>query len=82
VATTRGKFQLTGIQHTGGSVDGVPSRRYTFAPRYDQSIPEDQNYAKSTPAGELWLLVDNPAVNFELGQQYYLDITPADDPAT
>jgi hypothetical protein len=79
MAAVRAKFQLTGIQHTGGTVDGVPSRRYTFAPRYDESIPEDQRFHKYTPAGELWMIVDNPTVDFELGQQYYLDITPAPD---
>jgi hypothetical protein len=46
---------------------------------YDESIPEDQRYAKATPSGTLTITVDNPAVVFEPGASYYLDITPADE---
>lgn len=44
---------------------------------YDDSVPEDQRYARYTPSGELRIAVTNPAVVFEPGQSYYLDITPA-----
>lgn len=51
-------------------------RTYRFSPQYDASVPEDQRYAMATPLGELRLVVDNPAVSFMPGQQYYLDFTP------
>lgn len=54
-------------------------RTYRFTASYDESIPEDQRYARYTPSGSLTITVDNPAVEFELGKSYYLDITPADE---
>jgi hypothetical protein len=70
----RAKFMCTKTEHTMyPQPDG--SKRYTFAPQYQPDVPEDQRYAKATPQGELWMLVDNPAVSFELGKAYYLDIT-------
>jgi hypothetical protein len=51
---------------------------YTFAAQYDHTTPEDQRYAKATPQGELKMLVDNPAVDFELGAYYYIDLVRAD----
>jgi hypothetical protein len=54
------------------------SVKYTFAPQYQPDVPEDQKYEKATPQGELWMVVDNPAVSFELGKDYYLDLAPAD----
>lgn len=70
--TVRAKFRCVKTEH---SVYG-PSVRYTFAPQYEPDVPEDQRYAKTTPQGEVWMLVDNPAVSFDLGRQYYLDFTP------
>lgn len=49
--------------------------KYRFQPQYDTSVPEDRRYAKYTPSGELWIQVDNPAVSFDLGAEYYLDFT-------
>ncbi|MEU1275344.1 hypothetical protein [Streptomyces sp. NPDC005799] len=57
-------------------------RTFRFNAVYDTSIPEDQRYAKYTPSGELKIQVDNPAVSFEPGKQYYLDFTPADEAAS
>lgn len=54
-------------------------RTYRFTAQYDQSIPEDQRYAKASPSGELRIKVDNPYVTFEPGRQYYLDFTPVED---
>lgn len=50
--------------------------KYTFAPMYEADRPEDQRYAKYTPSGELWMHVDNPAVSFAVGAEYYLDLVP------
>ncbi|WP_405994951.1 hypothetical protein [Streptomyces sp. NBC_00986] len=59
-----------------GSADSQSARSYEFMAVYDQTIPEDQRYAKASPSGSLTIQVDNPAVTFEPGQAYYLDFTP------
>lgn len=58
-------------------------KEYTFAAQYDQSIPEDQRFAKASPSGEFRIVIDNPAAQaqFELGKSYYFDAHPAPEPA-
>jgi hypothetical protein len=71
----RAKFKLSEVHHyTYGT------RKFIFRPEYDTSIPEDQRFAKASPSGEFTISVDNPAVfdKFEIGKQYYFDITPAE----
>lgn len=72
----RAKFKFTGIQ-TGYSEQ---SRELTFTAIYDEKIEEDKRFAKATPSGVFKMTCDNPAANaqFELGKQYYFDISPAD----
>lgn len=53
-------------------------RTYRFQALYDTTVPEDQRYAQSTPSGSLTIVVDNPAVTFEPGRDYYLDFTLVD----
>ena len=71
----RAKFQLQEIRNFHWSTS---SKRYIFAPQYDQTIPEDQRFAKATPSGSFEMVVDNPAAQaqFTLGQFYYFDISP------
>ncbi|MFP3186793.1 MAG: hypothetical protein RXR52_36625 [Paraburkholderia sp.] len=73
--TVRAKFQLQQVtaNHWG------PSKTLKFYASYDPSIPEDQRFAKATPSGSFEMTVDNPAAleQFELGKQYYFDITEA-----
>ena len=71
----RAKFRFTGIQQGYGD-----SRELTFTAQYDETIPEDKRFAKATPNGTFKMTCDNPAANaqFELGKQYYFDISPAD----
>ncbi|MFI6249059.1 hypothetical protein [Streptomyces sp. NPDC051016] len=90
--TTRAKFMCRSVEQTSTGPTEVkryhndaqqPSymtwpRTYRFAAVYDTTVPEDQRYAQATPIGELKIQVDNPAVVFEPGKQYYLDFTPAD----
>lgn len=68
---TRAKFRLIAEKRFayGDAVE------YTFQPQYDSTVPEDLRYAKYTPSGELRMNVDNPAVKFEIGKDYYLDFT-------
>lgn len=78
MTTVRAKFQCA-IENTRRfSANGDASRTYEFHALYDMNVPEDQRYAKATPTGSLTIGVDNPAVSFEPGKAYYLDIIPAE----
>lgn len=74
MATVRAKFRCMSIQ----SHASTSGKTVKFMPMYDTSIPEDQRYSQATPSGELSMYVDNPAVSFELGTYYYLDLTPVE----
>ena len=54
------------------------AQKLVFAAEYDQSIPEDQRFAKATPSARLEMQVDNPAAleQLGLGKTYYVDFTP------
>lgn len=81
MTTVRAKFRCTSVENFApAGTEGL--RVIRFAAQYDDSIPEDQRYAKYTPSGELRLTVDNPNVTFEPGKHYYLDFTPVDDTPT
>lgn len=51
-----------------------------FSAQYDPSIPEDVNFNKATPWGEIVMHIDNPrAVDRCVeGKAYYVDFSPAD----
>ena len=76
---TRAKFRCQTETLTRWTAQMEPQRTYEFQAIYDQALAEDRSFAKSTPSGSLKIMVDNPAVTFEPGHAYYLDITPADD---
>lgn len=75
--TVRAKFTVT--EKTSYAYNSQ-SVRIKLTPQYDQSIPEDQRFAKATPSGEFWMQVDNPAAAeaLELGAAYYVDLTKAE----
>jgi hypothetical protein len=77
--TVRAKFMLQ-ERHQLFFSDGL---KYVFRPVYDQHISEDRRFTQYSPNGEFTIVVDNPLVHpqWELGKQYYFDITPADQPA-
>lgn len=80
MATTRAKFRCN-TENTkiwNRQIVGGTSREYEFTAVYDNGTPENARYAKATPVGRLTISVDNPAVMFEPGKDYYLDFTPAD----
>jgi hypothetical protein len=77
VGSTRAKFRCLNETRTRYSSDDSGQRTYNFSALYDPAQPDDQRYAKATPAGELKITVDNPAVQFQPGTAYYLDITRA-----
>lgn len=77
--TVRAKFQLQSItEHFWNK----GSKTLKFHASYDPSIPEDQRFQQATPSGTFEMQCDNPAAlaQFEMGKQYYFDITPADVP--
>lgn len=69
----RAKFRCTSVETFSTAPEG--QRTYRFSAEYDDSVPEDQRYARYTPAGNLSITVTNPAVLFEPGKSYYLDFT-------
>lgn len=80
---TRAKFRCqtenTKVWNRQHAVEHGTSREYEFMAVYDDGTPENARYAKATPVGRLTITVDNPAVVFEPGKDYYLDFTPVDE---
>jgi hypothetical protein len=75
--TTRAKFRCGSVEtYTHDPSKGV--RTYRFNAVTDASTPENERYARYTPIGELRIQVDNPAVEFIPGKDYYLDFTLAE----
>lgn len=80
----KAKFMLTSHTHSGHGPDWH-GHEFTFTPQYDPNIAEDQRFNKASPTGKLTIMVDNPPVAEywarQVGKQFYLDLTPADDDA-
>ena len=78
------KFMLTSHTHEGYG-GNHHLHQFTFTPQYNPKIPEDQRFNKASPSGKMTIQVDNPAVvefwTTQVGRQFYLDFTPADDAA-
>lgn len=76
--TVRAKFFVQSVEHlhTGG-VD--PCTNITMAPVYANG-DENADWSKYTPGGKLEMMVTNQSAidQFDLGQEFYLDFTPAD----
>jgi phospholipase/lecithinase/hemolysin len=55
------------------------SAQICLSPVYDDGS-ENKTWSKSTPSGEVRLLITNPdAIDaFEVGETYFVDFTPAD----
>lgn len=73
----RAKLKCTLENNRRYSVSGSSNREYEFHAVYDDSISEDQRFAKATPSATLKMFVDNPAVNFVPGNLYYIDFIEA-----
>ena len=75
----RGKFMLQSSKANGYS-GKHHSRELQFAAQYDPTIPEDQKYSEATPSGSIKMTVmPSVALQFNLGHQYYVDFTPAEE---
>lgn len=87
--TVRAKFVCNSITITNTSQYDSASGKYNIMPLksykfYPVTSGSDENKAffSSTPTGSVELGTVNPAVEFEIGKEYYLDFTPAVVPAT
>lgn len=76
----RAKFRCSAVKHRKNTPDPTENlvREFEFDALYDDTVPEDQRYARYTPSGKLTITVDNPAVDWQPGHYYYLDITPVE----
>lgn len=74
----RAKFTVQSITRHAWS---ETAHTVKFAVEYDQKgIPEDQQFAKASPAGEIVMTVDNPPAleQLQLGKKFYVDFTPVE----
>lgn len=74
MAATRAKFRCNSVQSFGPTQPASVA----FTAVYDSTTEENARFTKHTPSGTLTMTVDNPAVTFEPGSFYYLDITKAE----
>ena len=81
----RAKFQCTSItrQHNRGWSGTPPSETHTvhFMPVSGNDSEENRKFWEATPSGkvEIGCAKAETAGLFELGKDYYLDFTPADE---
>lgn len=77
----RAKFRCSAVKHKKNTPSPEENlvREFEFDALYDDTVPEDQRYARYTPTGKLTITVDNPAVDWQPGHYYYLDFTPVED---
>ena len=75
--SVRAKMKLTEITETCWGKPG--SKKLHFSAQYDTSIPEDRRFQEATPSGSIEMHVDNPIAleAFKLGDDYYVDFSPA-----
>lgn len=73
MSNVRAKFRCSSVKQHENST----AKSYEFYAACADEVEENQRYHKYTPSGRLEIMVDNPAVSFELGKHYYLDFTPA-----
>jgi len=72
MATVRAKFQVSAINGSQVQLNAVK----------DDGIPENERFAKATPAGQVFLTIDNPpAMDYFKGRQgkfCYVDFDDAE----
>lgn len=72
--SVRAKFRCNSVEDYG------QSKKVNLAPVCADKMgdtPENNSFTKWTPAGALWMTIDNPhaSIQFEPGKDYYLDFT-------
>ncbi|MFZ3005839.1 MAG: hypothetical protein WA047_06660 [Phenylobacterium sp.] len=76
--STRAKFRCHAVTDFGPNMGKEVTLGVVYAP--NGVNPEDRNFTKATPSGEIKMRIDNPeaAVQFVPGQAYYVEFSPAD----
>lgn len=79
--SVRAKFRVTQVTDFG-SYDGgkTPNLKVTLNAVYSNDPKsENHSFSSSTPSGEIWMMVSNPAIDgfFKAGKEYYIDINEA-----
>ena len=75
---TRCKMMVSSVEPAQHNADEQIVKMY---PHYDkEGIPEDEHFAKYTPAGSLELTISNPRLvgEFKQGDFFYLDLVRID----
>lgn len=70
MSTTRAKFKCDSVTLTESG------KEVNLSP-VTSGGPENENFFKWTPSGAINMGIVNPAVDFNPGQEYYVDFTPA-----
>lgn len=78
--SVRAKFKVYAIEASSYGEDGRILKTVKMRPVYADKSPENKEFYKWSPCGELSLGVLNEAASeqFHLGKEYYLDFTPAE----
>lgn len=74
--SVRAKFRCNSITiHEGDT------REYSFSAVYGKDGTDNAQWSKWTPNGSLKMTINNPACfdKFEVGKEYYLDFTQAEE---
>jgi len=71
----RAKFRVNSFTQFTGQ-----GRKFDLSAVTDDGTPENQRYNTATPAGQLSITIDNPAVVdfLQPGKSYYLDFSDAE----
>lgn len=74
--SVRAKFWVTGINHRHIGDDSAVNAEVTLEPVYDDA---NKDWSKWTPSGKITMSITNPnaIAQFELGDEYFVDFTPA-----
>jgi galactose mutarotase-like enzyme len=77
--SVRAKFFVSEKAQTADQGGGEPNATIKLRPVIGGDNPENAEFYKWTPTGEIVLSIVNKvaAEQFELGKQYYVDFTPA-----
>ena len=75
----RGKFRCSSVTFMGEPKDRAANRQFVFNAIYDTSTPENERFSTATPYAKLELNVSNPEIDFTVGTEYYLDLTPVEN---
>lgn len=76
----REKFTVNRVEHHEYRTN-YQQHKVVLTPQYDPDIPDDQKFAKSTPSGEITMMVDNPLAleEFKPARAFYVEFKAVDE---